>query len=444
MGCRNDYSRIGIVPVTGAQRFSVVVALAAMLGSCVQRPAPPVTSGQPTAVVPAPGVPAEVALVPFYDALDRMEAGVRRDPVVVLQIGDSHTANDGFSGRMRELLQARFGDAGRGFLPPGIPFKYYKPSDVVVVSKGWTVVSSFSPSSTGPFGITGLRQHAAGHAEMTLTGDRPGALDKASIEVLMQPDGGTIRVSFDTGAGLTISTAAPVQEAVEISLPSAGATSMTVKTLNRRPVDLLSWSVERQDRGVIYANLGTIGARIDLIGRWDSTIVAQELARLRPSLIEVAFGTNEGFNDTTNTGSYGELYASEIAMLHQAAPQAAFILIGPPDGVRKPRPGVIDGGGCGVYPSATGGEEEWVRPRNLERVREAQRKIAAEMGFYFWNWSEAMGGTCSMAAWASMNPPLSAPDHIHLFRAGYRITAERLFNSIMDGYDRYELSKRPR
>ena len=40
-----------------------------------------------------------------------------------MQIGDSHTANDSFSGRLRELFQARFGDAGRGVLPPGVPYR---------------------------------------------------------------------------------------------------------------------------------------------------------------------------------------------------------------------------------------------------------------------------------------------------------------------------------
>ena len=427
---------------TRLSRTYLAVALAALLASCTQHAAPPPAASSQAVAPPHPGPTAATALAPFYAALDRMQHGETRDPVVILQIGDSHTANDGFSGRMRELLQARFGDAGRGFLPPGVPFKLYRPSDVTVASQGWTVVSSFSPGSAGPFGITGLRQHAAGRAEMTLTGDRPGALDQAFIEVLMQPDGGAIRVSFDTGAHTTISTEAKVEQAAEFPLPSRGASVMTVRTLSRKPVDLLSWTVERRDRGVVYANLGTIGARIDLIQRWDPAIVAQELAWLRPALIEVAFGTNEGFRDRTDTASYPVLYAAELSELHQTAPQAAFIVIGPPDGVRAPKPGALEGGDCGVYPSPTGGEQEWVRPHNLDLVRDAQKIVAAQLGFYFWNWSAAMGGTCSMAAWSAMTPPLASADHIHLIRAGYRRTAENLFARIMDGYDRYEQTQR--
>jgi len=39
---------------------------------------------------------------------------------VILQIGDSHTAADLFTGEVRDRLQAKFG-AGGLFLPPGIP-----------------------------------------------------------------------------------------------------------------------------------------------------------------------------------------------------------------------------------------------------------------------------------------------------------------------------------
>ena len=57
----------------------------------------------------------EAPLLPLYREL------AFNPNVAILQIGDSHTANDSFSGRMRELFQARFGDAGRGVLPPGVP-----------------------------------------------------------------------------------------------------------------------------------------------------------------------------------------------------------------------------------------------------------------------------------------------------------------------------------
>lgn len=47
-----------------------------------------------------------------------------RAPVAIVQLGDSHTAADLFSGELRRLLQARYGDGGIGLVPatavPGI------------------------------------------------------------------------------------------------------------------------------------------------------------------------------------------------------------------------------------------------------------------------------------------------------------------------------------
>ena len=38
--------------------------------------------------------------------------------LVILQIGDSHTAADYFTGELRQKLQARYGNGGVGYLEP--------------------------------------------------------------------------------------------------------------------------------------------------------------------------------------------------------------------------------------------------------------------------------------------------------------------------------------
>ena len=55
----------------------------------------------------------------FQRALARLQAGQSRDPVLIVQFGDSHTIAPFFIGRLREQLQARYGAIGPGRLPPG-------------------------------------------------------------------------------------------------------------------------------------------------------------------------------------------------------------------------------------------------------------------------------------------------------------------------------------
>ncbi len=404
------------------ERRGVLAGLVASTASRQKRPPP------------APPMDAKFRpLVPFFRELRALETGTREN-LPVLQIGDSHTANDGFSGRMREQMQERFGDAGRGLLPPGVPFKYYKPAGVQVTAAGFSVVSSFDSSAVGPFGIAGLRQHADGPASVTMEVERPGDLAHVEIEALAQPRGGVFTVRLEPGPAAVFATRDLRKGPIWFTLKAPEATRLTLNKEGSDPVDLLSCRIRREERGVTWSNLGTIGATVDLLGRWDRDIVAQEMRREQPALIVLAFGTNEGFNDGTDPAAYPAAYAAALRRLREAAPAATLLLVGPPDGVRK-----TDAVSCAASGPGAGLEP----PRNLAPVREAQRREAERAGLYFWDWSEAMGGRCTMAEWSAASPPLAAADHVHLLRLGYRRTAEALFSELMQGYSQFRGANPP-
>ncbi|MEJ0016466.1 MAG: GDSL-type esterase/lipase family protein [Acetobacteraceae bacterium] len=407
------------------RRFLLAGATALLLASCASSP----PAGPSDAEIAAKLGPVG-ALVPLYRAL------ATSPTVAIVQIGDSHTANDSFSGRMRVLFQGRFGDAGRGVLPPGVPYRWYRPSRVTVTSQGWSVVSSYR-GDPGPFGIAGLRQHADGPASMTLVVDDAGDLDRSEVEILRQPGGGTLDVELDGGARASLATGGPAGQAgagqaAWLPLPSApGSHTLVLSARGDGPVDVLAWRVARAGRGVSYANLGTVGASVDLMDLWDPGILRQEIAHLAPSLIVLAFGTNEGFRDSTDLAAYAADFTARLRDLHAAAPGAALLVLGPPDGYRRR--------GRGSTAPAACGDAGWTEPPRLAAVREAQRAIATREGAYFWDWQAAMGGPCSMMRWAATRPPMAAPDHVHLYAPGYQATADELFGVIMQGYERYRV-----
>ena len=368
-------------------------------------------------------------LVPLFRGLSGLEARTRTAPVMVLQIGDSHTANDSFSGRLRTQFQARFGDAGRGVLHPGVPFNYYRPDRVAAVSTGWTL--DRAGRAAGPMGIAGLRQHADGPAEMTLSSADPADQTSVLLEFLAQPGGGSVDIASATGWRTRISTNAATLGPQWVTLPKGGGGGeVTVSAVGDAPVGMLSWTAERDRPGVIVSNLGTIGATVDILLQMDPALVRQELTRLAPSAILVAFGTNEAFGNGTEAGSYRQRFDQALRMLRSAAPSAAIVVLGPPDSAKRTHKGFQGHTTCG--------DPHWEQPPRLALVRDIQREVAARENLFFWDWQAAMGGACSIGRWATTRPPMAAPDHVHLLRPGYQATADVLFQVLMEGYETYK------
>ena len=260
---------------------------------------------------------------------------------------------------------------------------------------------------------------------MTLTD--PAGFDRAFFEVLRQPGAGTLRLRLDGGEAHDFATAASAEEPhwVEFEAPP-GSHRMTLSPAGGGTVTVLSWGSERRGPGIVYENLGIVGATVSVMGHWDPATVAGELRRRDPALIVVAYGTNEGVEPPTALAAYAERFARQVETLHRAAPGAAVLVIGPPDVDRKGQPPVA---GC---------DGPLAPPPGIAMVRDAQRAVAEREGWYFWDWQAAMGGACAADRWARETPPLEAPDHVHQKPDGYRRRRRHAVSGrSMEGYRRY-------
>jgi lysophospholipase L1-like esterase len=421
MGAESGYVARG----TAWLALSIAVGgLIFVLQACLERPPPRV----PPPVETRLSSPA--ALAPFFTALAALEERQTQGPTRVLQLGDSHTANDSLSGRLRDRFHARFGDAGRGWLPAGIPFKYYRPHQASVSETGWR---HFKPSDHQPglaFGLDASdAQSEPPEASMAIESTDSAGFDRVAVEYLTQPQGSAFTVQVDGGAPIRVSTAAaqPAITRFELPLDHPGR-RVELHATGRAPIDLLGWAIERQGPGIIYENHGTIGATVDIFTQMTPEAVSYELAERRPALIIIAFGTNEGFDDALDLDRYTQRFRTAIADLQRRAPQAPILMIGTPDGNRVAR---------GCAPARCGsdaGECTWTEPPKLPGVRDVQRRIAGDAGWAYWDWFAAMGGTCSIDRMASADPALAMPDHVHLTKAGYEGIADTLFGDLMNAY----------
>jgi lysophospholipase L1-like esterase len=397
-----------------------------------------------------PPLNAELRLVPadaleaFYGALDALERRRREHPVRIVQIGDSHTANDAFSGRVRARLQGRFGAAGRGWLPAGIPFRYFHANLVEVSETGWQHVRPSDHPAGIALGLDGVAAESRPPSSvMAIQSIEEGGFDKFAVEFLTRPGGSAFTLQVDDAAPVRVSTAEAETAVKRFDLAlEHPARRVELRAAGRPPVDLLGWSVERQGPGVIYENHGSIGARVDLLGQITPAAVSFELGARRPDLMIVAFGTNEGYADELDLDRYAARFRAAVAALQHNAAGASILVLGPPDGNRlaahcTPASCRPDAG------SDAGGDEcVWREPPKLAGVRETQRHVAAEHGWAYWDWFAAMGGVCSIDRMMAASPPLAMADHVHLSHAGYEKMADLLFADLMREYQRWKSQPR--
>lgn len=439
----------------------------------------------------APPAKAAPELARFHARLADLDAG-RSDLLAVLQIGDSHTASDHLSGRLRQLLQARFGDAGRGYLPPGAPYAYYRPQQVTVSqTAGWQVLSSNKtlPDAVA-FGLSGYVARARDAVDaIAIVPRAPAALRAIDIGVLTRADGGTLGVWVDDRQIGSIETrleagARAGHRVVRLGLPEAVG-RIELRPIGEGPVDVTGHGLVGSRRGVTLSNLGFPGAQIGILGRWHWPAVAARMRDIDPALVILAFGTNEGFAAAGRIGrQYEAVFARHLAAIRAAAPNASIVVVGPPDANRYPRycfppdalpplpplallppevpstaspPAVaarrppprplpeppadtpctpLTDAERAAYDGLIGSRDRslcrWHTPAAIAIVREAQRRVAARAGVLFFDWGALPGGECGADRWARQG--LAHKDRVHLKANGYARVAERLHAALMAGY----------
>lgn len=287
-----------------------------------------------------------VALEKFHARLARLESDRTGEfaRLNVLQIGDSHTAADHFSGRLRQLLQARFGNGGRGLLPPGAPHAYYRPYQVSVGQTGkWQMLTS---NKTAPdavaFGLAGSVARATTAGDSMTIVDRSGA-DTLGIGFDWRTDGGRLHLYVNgEHFGPVVESRAPTHGRGETlySLGQVGdnvaghTLQIELKAEGDGPVDITDIALTRVE-GIRVSNIGFIGAQVSIMARWDWPRVAQQIASLDPALIILAFGTNEGHAPVANIEArYASQFETRLKALQTAAPGASLVVVGPPDANR--------------------------------------------------------------------------------------------------------------
>ncbi len=401
----------------------------AATGVAAQTPYAALLTPQPGAGVCAAGLCQPEALNGLFEALAATEAGTSTRPVHILQLGDSHTAGDRITGKLRAVWQARFGDGGRGVLPPGAPHEGYSPMQVEVTAAGWRIVPApltypgFEPYPVGLTAVWDLNTDPDGR--LTLRPDAP--LRETEIRLCWEAPWGVIVSDEDETWTVAAEPRGWLLSCGGIR-PATPPGRLVVRPADpERPrVKLDHIRLMKTGPGVVVSNLGQVGATLaDLAARTEEVVI-DELAEWRPDLIVVAYGVNEGFDDALEPAAYDLMLRGQIDRLRLRAPGAALLILGAPDAQRG---GVR--GGC----SADGLRAP---PPSLAVVRDVQRRVAADMGVAFWDWHGRMGGDCSADRLAMRDEPFMRGDRVHFTSAGADWIGGVLSDDLLAAYDAWK------
>jgi lysophospholipase L1-like esterase len=394
------------------------------------RPAiPPEVGGPDAPLVVNVGIedPSGRALDSFYAALRQTEHKKKNKQAQarIVFYGASHVASDLYTDVIRSKLQARFGDAGAGFVQPLRAVAGYRSAGVTFEqANGWTAVNVKARApEPGRYGLAGLYLGSQPRKVSRCTfvtrahSGLAGTADSIELWYLKQPRGGRLRVSIDGVTRVLSTSAARFDPAYQRFAVRDEPHRIELSTSGDAPVQLFGVALERSVPGVIVDTLGIPGSRARYHLLWDDEIYREHLKRRKPNLIVLAYGTNESGDDDEPIETYASDLRKVVARVREIVPEASCLLIGPSDRpIENPDGTFVD------------------RPRTAQ-ITETQRAVAAEYGCGFFDTVAFMGGRMAMLRWVAAMPPLGTPDYVHFTRAGYDALGQVLHQALMTGYE---------
>lgn len=350
----------------------------------------------------------------FYQALARTD-GVTR----IVHYGDSPTTADLITGDIRRLLQARYGDAGHGFILPAKPWAWYQHTGTEVVGKGWVMQpASRFEKRDGLFGLGGV-SFVGTDATSRIQFDTP--QPRFELWFLREPGGGTISLTADGVELGRVDTSSDPGEGFAAFEAREPAYTLELHVVQGR-VRIFGVAAERAGPGVVYDSLGLNGASVGVLSRmFNPQHLAEQLQHRNPDLVIVNYGTNEAdFASFVEGPEYEKDLREALRRLHAALPETSILMMSPMDRGYRNKAGEIE-----TMPT-------------IPEIVAIQRRVARETGCGFFDTFHAMGGEGTMARWYAAQPRLVYADFIHPYPSAGKQIAVIFARELNAGLARYK------
>jgi hypothetical protein len=369
--------------------------------------------------------PSGHALDTFFARL-HATAGAQAGAVTrILYYGDSTVASDYISGTVRRRLQARFGDAGHGFILIANPWAWYFHNDVFHgAGDDWRASRLAGPvTPDGMYGLGGVSFTSYGGAVAwfgtAARGDLGRHVGRFDLYYLEQPGGGEVAVSVG-GHEERFSTRGPEKvsrlHAVRVD---DGEARLTVHAMGGGPVRLFGVALERERAGVVCDALGSHAAMAVYWQRQNRQHWREQMSLRDPGLIVFQYGTNESDLWRLDREEYERALADLIDELRDVSGGASILVVAPLDRAESR------------------GATLATKPVIVDLVA-IQHRVALGHGAGFWSAFDAMGGEGSMARWVHAKPQLAGGDLTHPTPLGAELLGAMLTDALIAAFEQSE------
>jgi lysophospholipase L1-like esterase len=358
----------------------------------------------------------------FFTRLARTQDGKAGAVTRILHYGDSVIASDYVSGTVRRRLQARFGDAGHGFILIANPWEWYFHNDVRHGSSGdWNASRLTGPwAADGLYGLGGVSFSSWGGGVAWFgtapTGDFGRRASSLTLYYLEQPAGGDVEIRVRKGSAIRFSTqgVTKISRAQSVRFEDGEAT-VAVRAMGRGEVRLFGAALERDGPGIVYDALGMHAARALYWQHQNRSHWKEQFALRDPALILIQYGTNDS-DQYLDRDEYAKTVGKLFDELREVASGASILVVSPLDRAGQHKDG------------------KWTTKQVIVDMVGIQKRAAFERGVPFWNTFEAMGGEGSIARWFKTRPQLAGEDMTHPTPRGAEVIGGMLSDAILQAF----------
>ncbi|MBN2610228.1 MAG: hypothetical protein JXB00_01590 [Bacteroidales bacterium] len=340
--------------------------------------------------------------------------------VNIVHIGGSHIQADAYTHRMRKRFNMLMpGITGpRGFIFPYSIAQTNNPLNYSVKYSGnWTMCKNTMRDETCPLGLSGYSVTTTdSSASLNICLNRDSSMrfeynrlklfhpnTMRDFKAVILPEGHCKMQLRNEKLGFT-------EYYFDAYLDSVTLFLQKTDTLQNR-FELYGMSFESDDPGIVYHAVGVNGAKLESFLR--CRLLEQHLVALKPDMVVVSIGTNDGYTRRFDTEGYRIRYAELIARIRKASPEAALLLTVPNDSYLYRR----------------------YMNRNTEKMQHVIMGLAKKHNTGVWDFYNLMGGLNSVQEW--YNAGLMNGDHVHFSKQGYIFKGDLFFTAFLNTWEKF-------